>query len=112
MTQIGQRSLDSPIPPTAVFFCEAHHQIFDLLGFSRSPAAPFSAAIILLRDQPAMPGQQRLGPDNRSHLSEKRSSQSLGLGRQSAALVIVEPKSLLAQLFAQHSVLFSKVVDE
>jgi hypothetical protein len=48
----------------------------------------------------------------RSHLSEKLPSQSLGLGGQSAALVIVEPQSLWAQLFAQHSVLFSKVVDE
>jgi len=48
----------------------------------------------------------------RSHLSEKLPSQSPGLGGQSAALVIVEPQSLWAQLFAQHSVLFSKVVDE
>jgi hypothetical protein len=37
-----------------------------------------------------MPGQQGLGRDNRSHLSEKLASQSLGPGRQSAALVIVE----------------------
>jgi len=80
MTQIGQRSLDSPIPPTAVFFRHAHHQILDLRRFSRSAAAPFATAIIFLRDQPAMPGQQGLGRDNRSHLSEMLASQSLGPG--------------------------------
>jgi hypothetical protein len=57
--------------PTAVFFRHAHHQILDLRGFSRAAASPFATAIILLRDQPAMPGQQSLGRDNRSHLSEK-----------------------------------------
>ena len=88
--EIGQRSLDSPIPPTAVFFHHAHHQIFDLLGFSRSAASPFATAIVFLRDQPAMPGQQGLGRDYRSHLSQKLASQSLCPHRQSAALVIVE----------------------
>jgi hypothetical protein len=38
-----------------------------------------------------MSGLQGLGPDNRSNISEKLASQSLGLGGQSAALVIVEP---------------------
>jgi hypothetical protein len=66
------------------------HQILDLLRFPRSATSPFAAAIIFLRDQPAMPGQQGLGRDNRSHLSQKLSSQSLGLSGQSAALFIVE----------------------
>ena len=66
MPQIGQCSLDSPIPPTAVFFCQAHHQILDLPEFSRSAASSFSAAIVFLRDQPSMPGQQGLGRNNRS----------------------------------------------
>src|SRR5215472_17822612 len=79
MTQIGQRSLNSPTPPTAVFFYQAHHQILDLFGFSRSAASPFAAAIVFLRDQPAMPGQQSLGRDNRGHLSQKLSSHSLAL---------------------------------
>jgi hypothetical protein len=67
-----------------------HHQILDLFGFSRSAASPFATAIIFLRDQPAMPPQQGLGRDNRSHLSEKLASQSLCPYGQSAALAIVE----------------------
>ena len=59
-----------------------------------------------------MPGQQGFGRDNRSHLSQKPTAQSFGLGGQSAALVIVEAQSPLPQLFAQHSVLFPKVVDQ
>ena len=40
-------------------FGEAQHdQILDLRGFSRSAASPFATAIIFLRDQSAMPGQQ------------------------------------------------------
>jgi hypothetical protein len=50
MTQIGQRSLDSPIPPTAVFSRQAHHQILDLRRFSRSATSPFATAIIFLRE--------------------------------------------------------------
>src|SRR6516165_10013041 len=104
MTQIGQRSLDSPIAPTAVFFCHSHHQSLDLLGFSRSAASPLAAAVVFLRDQPAMPRQQSLGCDHRGHLLQKLPSQSLGLGGQSAALVIVEASSLSAQLLAKNSV--------
>jgi hypothetical protein len=90
MTQIGQRSLDSPIAPTGVFF-RSTHQILELVGFSRSTASPLAAAIVFLRDQPAMPGQQGLGCDNRGYLLEKLSSQSLGPDGQAAALIIVEP---------------------
>src|SRR6516165_9095258 len=112
MTQIGQRSLDASIAPTAVLFCHTHNQILDLLGFSRSAASPLAAAVVFLCDQPSMPGQQSLGRDNRGHLLENLPSQSLGLSGQSAALVIVEPQSLSAQLLAKNSVLFPKVVDQ
>jgi hypothetical protein len=67
-TQIGQRSIDSQMAPTAVFYRHAYHQILDLRRFSRS-ASRFTSAIIFLRDQPAMPGQQGFGRNNRSHLS-------------------------------------------
>jgi len=90
VTQIGQRSLDSPIAPTAVFFGHTHHQSLDLLWLSRSAASPLAVAVVFLRDQPAMPGQQSVGCDNGGHLLQKLPSQSLGLGGQSAALVIVE----------------------
>src|SRR5215468_5296569 len=93
-SQIGQRSLDSPIAPTAVFFCHTHNQSLDLLWLSRSAASPLAAAVVFLRDQPAMPGQEGLGSDHGSHPLEKLPSQSLGLGIQSAALLIVELYSL------------------
>src|SRR5215471_14836924 len=112
MTQIGQRSLDSPITPTAVFLRHPQDQILDPRRFSRSAASPFTTAIMFLRDQSAMPGQQGLGRDNRRPLSQNPASKSLGPRGQSAALVIVGPESPLAELFAQHSVLFPKVVDQ
>jgi hypothetical protein len=39
------------------------------IGIVSAAVAPFSAAIIFLRDQPAIPAQQGLRRDNRSHLS-------------------------------------------
>ena len=88
-TQIGQRSMDSQMAPTAAFFRHAHHQILDLRRF-RSAGSRFASAIIFLRDQPATPGQQGFGRDNRSHLSGEACLPiplpSLPIG----ALVIVE----------------------
>ena len=109
MTQIGQRSLDSPIAPTAVLFRHTHHQILELLGFSWSGASPLAAAVVFPRNQTATPGQQSLGCDNRGYLLEKLPPQSLGLGDRAAALVIVEPQLLWAQLLEKNLVLFPKV---
>src|SRR5215469_12934105 len=74
-------------PPVLPVYEQPPYQVLDLRRFSRSAASPFTTAIVFLRDQPAMPGQQSLGSDNRSHLSEKLASQSLCPHRQSAALV-------------------------
>jgi hypothetical protein len=59
-----------------------------------------------------VPGQQSLGRDERGHFFQKLPTQAFGFGRQSTALVVVEPYSPAAELFAQDAVLFAKVLDD
>ena len=110
--QIGECALDSPIAPGAVLIRQAHDQLLNLLRRPRSSGAPFLAAVVLLRDQTAVPGQQRLGRDDRAQLDQHLPSEPFRLDGQPAALVVSEAQSLVAQLFPQHPILFPKVVDE
>src|SRR5262245_56402925 len=44
-------------------------------------------------------------------LRQNQAGQSFGLGRQTASLIVVEPKPSAAKLFLEDSILFAKVVD-
>jgi hypothetical protein len=48
---------------------------------------------------------------DRGHLGQKLPSQSFGFGGQSTSLVIAEPQTSVAELFAKNTVLFAQVLD-
>jgi len=79
---------------------------------TRTAWATSLAAIVLLGDQPAMPGQERCGVHNRGQFMKHAPAQFLGSDRQTPSLVVIEPQSLASQLFAEHTVLFLKIVDD
>src|SRR5205085_10505214 len=68
--QLSECTLDSPIAPSAVLIRQAHDQRLNLIRRPRSSGAPLLAAVVLLRDQTAVPGQQRLGRDDRAQLDQ------------------------------------------
>ena|SRR5438309_3110611 len=58
MTEVGQGPLDPRVDPVAVFRGHAHHQRLDFSHDGRSSQPTTCAPVVLLRDQPTMPGQQ------------------------------------------------------
>ena len=61
MAQVGQRSLDSTVAPISILAGHTYHQPLNLILRTRPAWATSLAAIVLLGDQPAVPGQERCG---------------------------------------------------
>jgi len=59
-----------------------------------------------------VPGQQRVRCHNRRKIAEDAASDGLGSRRQSPTLRVGEPQTSRTQLFAQHAVLFTEIVDD
>ena|ERR1017187_3002691 len=81
------------------------------LGDERAARATFAGTIVFLRDQFPVPTQQGLWRYNCGDLSQEFATKYFGPGRQSTALVVVEPQSPPPELLAKHFVLFAKVID-
>jgi hypothetical protein len=58
-----------------------------------------------------MPGEQRLGRNDRSDFVERLATQGLGLGGETAALVVGQALALCAELLTKDPILFAKGVD-
>ena len=68
-------------------------------------------SVVLLRDQFPMPCQQRFRRYDRGHLRQKSATEPFRLGRQTAALIVIEPKPLATKLFLKDPILFAKIVE-
>ena len=68
-------------------------------------------AVVLLRNQFPMPGQQGLWRHEGSDLGQESPSQSFRLGSQAATWFIIQPKSLTPKLLAENAILFAEVFD-
>jgi hypothetical protein len=88
-----------------------NHQLLDVDLCPGAAGAAFSAAIVSLRDQLSVPAQQCLRRDDCGELGQHLSPKSSGFGGQTPALVISEPQTSIAELFAKDTVLFAQVFD-
>ena len=111
VTQVEQGALDSPIA-IPVLLCELHYQSLDLVSGFWTSRSPLGSAVIFVGDQFPPPGPQSLGRNKRGHFSQKLPTQTLGLGGQATALVVVESHSPSGDLLAQDSVFLAKVLDD
>src|SRR5215831_6578304 len=112
VSQIGYRALDAPVAPVPVLFCHTHHQSFNLSGGTRSPRCPMCHSIVFLGDQFPVPGQQGLRRDNAGDLSQNLPSQCFGSNSQSAALVVIEAHSPVAELLSKNTILLAKIIND
>jgi hypothetical protein len=110
--QIGECALDAPISQAAVLIRQPHDQCLNLRRGPRSSWASLLAAVVLPGDQAAVPDQQRFGRDDRAQFDQHLPAEPFRLDGQSAALVVSEAQPLVAELFTQDPILFSKVIDE
>ena len=67
-----------------------------VINRSAAGSAKVLAAVVLLRDQAAVPGQQSLGRHNSPQFDQQLASEAFGLGGQPAALVINEAQTFPA----------------
>jgi hypothetical protein len=109
--QIGQCALDAAIAPIPVLFGQLNDQGLNLPISARATRPAFAGAVVFLRDQFPMPGQQGLRRNNCGHFRQELSAYSFALGGQPATLVVVEPQPPSAELLAKHSVFFAQIFD-
>ena len=83
-----------------------------MLHEGRAPRSASATAVVLLRDQVAMPPQEGVGRDEGLEVPERPATQGLGFRGQAATLRIGEPQSPRSQLLAQDAVFFLEVVDD
>src|SRR5215467_3508856 len=69
-------------------------------------------SIVFLGDQFPVPGQQGLRRDNAGDLSQNIPSQCFGSNGQSAALVVIEAHSPVAELLSKNAILLVKVIND
>jgi hypothetical protein len=100
VAQVGQGSLDSPVAPISILGSHTYHQLPDLLLRTRPAWATSLAAIVLLSDQPAVPGQERCRGHHRGQFLQQTPAQLLGPDRQTSTLVVVETEPLAFELLA------------
>jgi hypothetical protein len=111
VSEIRQRSLDSAIAPFPVLPCHTHDES---LHFGQNPwSAQFSitTAIVLLRNQPAMPCQQRLRRYYRCDLRQPFRSKNFGFDRQVTLLVVGESHAAMADLLSKNTIFFHQISD-
>jgi len=82
-----------------------------LLGNAGPPRLPPSATVVFLRDQFAMPSEQRHGRNQHCYLFQGLPSKSFSLLCQSNSLRIRESHSALPELLSKNPILFSEVFD-
>ena len=111
VAEMRQGPLDASVPPIAVLPGQSHDQGFEFTLSPRPASAPPFAAVVLLSDQLAVPGEQRLRRHEGGHLRQDGPPQPLRFGGQPAALIVGEPKALGAKLLAEDSILLAQVLD-
>jgi len=111
VAQIGQSTFDPSTTPTTVLGRYANDQLFNIVAASRSTWATVLASVEFISDQLSVPCQQRLGRYERGDLAQSAAANLFRLGSQPPPLLIGQPQPFAAELFAQHPILFTKVVN-
>jgi len=66
----------------------------------------------LLRDELAVPGEQRIGCHKRLEFIACPATKHLGFHGQAYPLFVSEPKPLSFELLLEHTVLFDEIIDD
>mgnify|MGYP000653408160 CR=1 FL=1 len=110
---VCQSALDLVVPPRRILTREAKDKVDDLLQHRRSANGSLPLTVVpFLRDQLAVPSQDRVWRDNGRPLSEQLPAQILPLDCQHSPLVISQSEALLPQLLPQDGILGQQVLQE
>ena len=107
MAQVFQSSLNPAVSPTRILFSHTDNQATDLQHNAGSPDS-LSCIGPLCCDQSTVPGHDRVGSHERSHLLEHLPTKNMAFGCQTSPLVIGETKAFATKLFFEDSILFDQ----
>jgi hypothetical protein len=108
--EVGESALDSVVPPTPIFPCCAHHELFNFPRYGWTPGVaprigPFAS------DELAVPAKNGVRSDDRRDPLEQLPAKHLPLGGKSTALVIAQAETP-TQLLLQNPVLLLEVLKD
>ena len=101
----------SRIPAGPILAGHLQDQLLDLGGCPRATDRAALAAIVLLRDKPAIPSEQGVWRYQSADLKEPLAADRLSLRCKAAALTICKRQTLPTQLLAEYPVLLQQVLD-
>ena len=112
VAEIGECTDNAVVTPATVLLGHADDQSLDIGAGSRSPGPTFRAAVVLGRDELAVPGKQRFGSDDGCYLGQSTATKRLGANRESTTLIVGETKTMTAELLSEDAILFRQVVND
>src|SRR4029077_13339652 len=112
VTKPFELTANARVAPTRVHACQRNDQCGKVRLGPRATRASRGRAVVLLRDQRAIPPQNRVRSDDAGDARQPPPAERLTLDRQNAALVVGETDSSMSVRGAQDSVLLQQVVDD
>jgi hypothetical protein len=112
VTEVAERPADPRVTPSRILGGEPDDEALQRGGGARSAAGALGRAVVLLRDELAIPAQDRVGRDHAGELFQDLAAEDSTLHCEPAALRIREARTSTAELLAQHAVLLLKVRED
>jgi len=112
VTEVAERAAEPGVAPGRVFDCELDHQAVQRSGRAGSCASSSGRAVVLVRDEFAVPAQNRIGRHQAAELVQNAATEGFALRREPAALGVGEAQAPAAELLAQHAVLLLEKLDD
>ena len=111
--QIGQRTLDAPIPPGGVLLGHLDGEPLDLLGHGWPPQlCAAHTPVKLLGDQSFVPAQEGVGSDKGRYLFKALAAEWVGQRSKPSALGLGEAEPSVAELGFEHAVFRKEIRDD
>ncbi len=112
MAEILKSALDPGVSPSRIITRHAENELGDLLHHAWSSRLSPRAVVPLPRNQPPVPGQDRVRSDDRRHVAQELSTERLAFHREPSSLVIGEAETLATELAFEDAVLLDEVIND
>ncbi len=112
MTEILQSAFYSRVAPARTLSGHTENEFGDLLHHAWSSWLSPRTVVPLPRDQPPVPGHNRVRRHDRRHVAQDLSTERLAFHREPSSLVIGEAETLATELAFEDAVLLDEVIDD
>ena len=100
------------VPPARVFAGELDDQALQRSGGAGSPTSSSGRTVVLVRDEFAVPAQDRVGRHQAAEPVQNAATERLALYREPAAFGVREAQAPAAELLAKNTVFLLEKLDD